>query len=60
MASKPSTNLPEKSTLIARSMVRNLTRPSRNTLSKKGPAPRKLARGRETVLIHTMISMKEN
>lgn len=55
MASKPSTNWPKKFTKTARSMVRNLTRPSRKALSKKWPAPTKLAKERETVLTPTMI-----
>jgi hypothetical protein len=43
-------------------MGRTSTRHSRNTLSKKWPAQRKLARERETVLRHIMISieMKRN
>jgi hypothetical protein len=42
MASKPSTKWPKKLTLTARSMVRDLTRPSRIGWSKKWPAPTKL------------------
>jgi hypothetical protein len=55
MASKPSTNWPKKYTKTAMSMESNLTRPSRKALKKKWPAPTKLAKGRETVLTHTMI-----
>jgi hypothetical protein len=46
--SKLSTNLQKKFTKTTRSMVRNLTRPSRKALSKKWPATTKLAKGRET------------
>jgi hypothetical protein len=53
--SKPSTNWPKKSMLTAKSMVRNLTRPSRKGLSKKWPAPTKQAKERGTILTHTMI-----
>jgi hypothetical protein len=55
MDSKPSTNWPKKFTKTARSMVRNLTRPSRKASSKKWPAPTKLEKERETVLTPTMI-----
>ena len=55
MVSKHSTNWPKKFTLVARHMVRNLTRHSRKPLRKKWPAPTKLAKGKETVLTPTMI-----
>jgi hypothetical protein len=35
MVLKPSTNLPEKSTLIARSMVRKLTRPFKDHIQQE-------------------------
>jgi hypothetical protein len=55
MVAKPSTNWPKKFTLVAGSMVRNLTTHSRKPLRKKWPALTKLAKERETLWTPTMI-----